>query len=59
MTIIGIASPALSSTSKKGKAILASPLMAVQGEQTQSAKAGDHRRWRDAELETAPDSRAR
>ena len=59
MAIIGIESPALSSMSREGKAILASPLRATQGKQTQIAKAGDRRHWGDAELETTPDARAR
>lgn len=41
----GIESPALSSTSREGKAILASPLMAIQGKQ-RSEKAGDCRCWK-------------
>lgn len=34
----------LQPSSRDGKAILTSPLTAMQGKHTQSAKAGDHRR---------------
>lgn len=59
MAIIGIESPALSSMNREGKAILSSSLMVMQDKQTQSATARDCRHWGDAELETAPDARAR
>lgn len=57
MAIIRIEYPTLFSINREVKAILASPLMATQGEQTQCAKAGDHGHWCDAELEAAPDTR--
>lgn len=52
-------SPSLSFMSREGKAILASPLLGMQGKQTQSTKAGDRRRWGDAGPETASNTRAR
>lgn len=45
LAITGIKSPVLCFMRREGKAILASPLLGMQGKQTQSAKAGDRRHW--------------